>query len=85
VYDRRSCDRRYSGLRWEGGWVGGNLDTGAGECLICSMGAAGVTAGAAVLALLAIWSSYWQTGNWRRTDESLNLGGIVNISDLNGD
>lgn len=63
VYDRRSCDRRYSGLRCEGGWVGGNRDTGAGERVICSIEAAGVIAGAAALdALLIIRSSFWHRG-----------------------
>lgn len=63
VYERRSCDRRYSGLRCEGGWTRGNFDTGAGERVICSMEAAGVIAGAAALdALLAIRSSYWHRG-----------------------
>lgn len=53
VYCRRSCDRRYSGLRWEGSWIGGVFEIGAFECVICSIDAAGVIAGAAlVLALL---------------------------------
>lgn len=81
AYDRRSWDRRYSGLRCEGGWVGGNREIGAGECIICPIGAAGVTAAvaAALLALLAIRSSRWHRRLWRRNDgASRTRGGISN-------
>lgn len=80
VYDRRSCERRYSGLRCDGGWVGGVLAIGAGERVSCSMGAAGVTAeAAAVLAPLAIRSSYGHRKACRRSDDTRSRGGILYV------
>lgn len=79
VYCRRSCDRRYSGLRCDGNWVGGFCEIGAFECVICSMDAAGVIAGAAtVLALLdAIRSSCGHRKAFRRSDMMCTRGGMV--------
>jgi len=47
VYCRRSCDLRYSGLRWDGGWVAGYLAIWLVEPAIGSAGADEVTAAAA--------------------------------------
>jgi hypothetical protein len=80
VYCRRSCDRRYSGLRCDGNWVVGFFEIGAFECVICSMGAAGVVAAAAtVLALRdAIRSSCGHRKACRRSDMMRTRGGILN-------
>lgn len=79
VYCRRSCDRRYSGLRCEGSWTGAVFEIGAFECLICSMGAAGVVAeAAAVLALRdAIRSSCGHRKACGRSDVMRTRGGMV--------
>lgn len=61
--------------------MGGVLAIGAGERAICSMGAAGVTAGAAaLLAILAIRSSYGHRRVCRFSDETRNRGGIVCVA-----
>lgn len=58
--------------------MGGVRAIGAGERVICSIGAAGVTAdAAAVLAALAIRSSYGHRRACRRNDDTGTRGGIV--------
>lgn len=79
VYCRRSCDRRYSGLRCEGSWTEGVFEIGAFERVICSMGAAGVVAEAAAVLVLrdAIRSSCGHRKACRRSDVMRTRGGMV--------